>query len=72
VTSLSAEYDRWWASLKGQYDINEAVLGPKLNPFAEIYWKQFGGGPTAADFERMNPERAKTFETGRAKAPRKK
>lgn len=72
VTSLSAEYDRWWASLKGQYDINEAALGPKLNPFAEIYWKQFGGGPNAADFERMNPERAKTFENGRAKAPRKK
>jgi arylsulfatase A-like enzyme len=68
VKELRAEYDKWWASLKGQYDVNEHVLGPKLNPFAELYWKQFGGGPTPEDYERMNPERAKTFEAGRAKA----
>lgn len=64
---LSAEYDKWWASLKGQYDVNEHVFGPKLNPFAEIYWKQFGGGPTPADYERMDPMKAKTFEAGRGK-----
>ena len=67
VKQLSAAYEQWWASLKGQYDVNENVIGPKLNPFAELYWKQFGGGPTKADYERMNPERAKTFEAGRAK-----
>lgn len=72
VTKLSTEYDKWWTSLKGQYDVNENVLGPKLNPFAELYWKQFGGGPTQADYDRMNPERAKTFEAGRGKAKAKK
>ena len=68
VAKLKAAYDGWWASLKGQYDVNEAVLGPKLNPFAELYWKQFGGGPTEADYQRMDPEKAKTFEAGRGKA----
>ena len=68
VQNLSAAYDAWWTSLKGQYDLNENAYGPRLNPFAEIYWKQFGGGPTPADLERMDPERAKTFEGGRRKA----
>lgn len=67
VQVLSEEYDAWWASLKGQYDINEKAMGPKLNPFAELYWKQFGGGPTPQDLERMDPARALTFEAGRAK-----
>ena len=68
VKQLSAVYDQWWDSLKGQYDVNENAVGPKLNPFAERYWKQFGGGPTQADFERMDPLKARTFESGRAKA----
>ncbi len=68
VKQLSAVYDQWWDSLKGQYDINENAIGPKLNPFAERYWKQFGGGPTPADYERMDPLKAKTFEARRAKA----
>jgi arylsulfatase len=67
VKSMLASYDAWWESLKGQIDLNEKAVGPKLNPFAEEYWKQFGGGPTAADYERMNPEKAFTFETRRAK-----
>ncbi len=65
VQQLSAKYDEWWASLKGQYDVNEAAIGPKLNPFAEKYWKQFGGGPTEADYARMDPQKAFTFEKGR-------
>jgi arylsulfatase A-like enzyme len=35
--------------------VNEKALGPKLNPFAVWCWDQFGGGPTAADYERMDP-----------------
>ena len=72
VAELKAAYDGWWASLKGQYDVNEAALGPKLNPFAELYWKQFGGGPTAADYERMDPAKARTFESGRGKTAKGK
>jgi len=67
VSQFSAAYDQWWASLRGQVDLNENAVGPKLNPFAELYWKQFGGGPTEADYQRMDPLKAKTFEAARAK-----
>ena len=68
VKQLSTVYDQWWDSLRGQVDLNEKAVGPRLNPFAEKYWKQFGGGPTQADYERMDPLKAATFETRRAKA----
>lgn len=58
VKQLAAEYDRWWSSLKGQYDVNEMAIGPKVNPFAQRYWKQFGGGPTQTDIDRMEPTQA--------------
>mgnify|MGYP001455765636 CR=1 FL=1 len=25
--------------------VNENAVGPKVNPFKELYWKQFGGRP---------------------------
>jgi arylsulfatase len=25
--------------------VNEHAIGPKVNPFKAVYWKQFGGGP---------------------------
>ena len=65
VARLSATYDKWWESLRGQIDLNEKAIGPKLNPFAERFWKQFGGGPTEADYQRMDPMRAMTIERGR-------
>lgn len=65
VQALRAEYDAWWESLAGQADLHEQARGPELNPFAELFWRQFGGGPTAGDRERMNPERAWTFEAAR-------
>lgn len=67
VSKMMADYDHWWDSLKGQVDLNEMAKGPKLNPFAEKYWQQFGGGPTEEDRARMDPEKAWTFEAGRAK-----
>lgn len=67
VETLLASYDQWWNSLKGQADLNEDAKGPKLNPFAEEYWKQFGGGPTEEDLIRMDPDKAWTFEAQRAK-----
>jgi len=56
VRELSAVFDRWWADCLPLM-INEKVLGPKLNPFAVWYWEQFGGGPTADDYEKMDPTR---------------
>lgn len=67
VAELSAVYDEWWHSLHGHVDLNERAIGPALNPFAEKYWKQFGGGPSKADYERMDPAKAMTFEAQRAK-----
>ena len=62
VKSLLADYDAWWASLAGRVDLNEKAAGPQLNPFAEEYWAQFGGGPTDEDRRRMNPKAAFGFE----------
>lgn len=67
VKEMLATYDAWWDSLKGQIDLNEQAVGPKLNPFAEEYWQQFGGGPTEQDLKRMDPQAAFFFEVRRAK-----
>ncbi len=44
VNALTTQYDAWWASARPLM-ANEAAVGPKVNPFKEFYWKQFGGGP---------------------------
>ena len=44
VKGLDASYDQWWDSVQPQL-VNEHAVGPKVNPFKELYWKQFGGGP---------------------------
>ena len=44
VARLDAAYDKWWASVVPMM-VNEQAVGPKVNPFKERYWKQFGGGP---------------------------
>ena len=57
VRELSAAYDQWWDECLPLM-VNEKAVGPKLNPFAVRYWEQFGGGPTDADYRRMDPARA--------------
>jgi len=54
VRELSAAFNQWWDECLPLM-VNEKAVGPKLNPFAELYWKQFGGGPTEADYQRMDP-----------------
>lgn len=44
VNALDAAYDKWWDSVQPQL-VNENAVGPKVNPFKELYWQQFGGGP---------------------------
>jgi arylsulfatase len=46
VARLRAAYDRWWQEVLPCLE-NEDAVGPKVNPFKEKYWKQFGGGPAA-------------------------
>jgi arylsulfatase len=37
--------------------VNETAIGPKVNPFKERYWKQFGGGPSPEELKQMDPTR---------------
>ncbi|MEW6303129.1 MAG: arylsulfatase [Verrucomicrobiota bacterium] len=62
---LRAAYDQWWDETQ-PYLVNENVTAPKINPFKELYWKQFGGGPDAELLRRMDP--TLPFEIG---GPRK-
>jgi arylsulfatase A-like enzyme len=73
VAELRAAYDRWWSEVRPAM-VNEDTLGPKINPFKELYWKQFGGGPDEALLQRMNPERARPAAGAQpaAKAGKKK
>lgn len=63
------EYDRWWSEILPRLE-NELAIGPAINPFKELYWKQFGGGPTEESLREMNPEAKRiNLEKGAAKAP---
>jgi arylsulfatase len=37
---LKAAFDAWWDSLQPDL-VNEDAVGPAVNPFKELYWKQF-------------------------------
>jgi arylsulfatase A-like enzyme len=56
VATLRAEYDRWWNDVRPLL-VNENATGPAINPFQELYYKQFGGSPTPEDLKRMDPNR---------------
>lgn len=57
VKELGAAFDKWWDECLPLM-VNEKAVGPKLNPFAVRYWEQFGGAPTQADIDRMDPSKA--------------
>ena len=44
VAAMRRAYDEWWDEILPCLE-NETAVGPKVNPFKELYWKQFGGGP---------------------------
>jgi arylsulfatase A-like enzyme len=54
VKQMAVSYDDWWKAARAGM-VNEKAVGPKLNPFKEAYWKQFGGGPTAEEAYIMEP-----------------
>jgi arylsulfatase len=41
---LKSALDKWWEEILPCL-VNEDAVGPKVNPFKELYWKQYGGGP---------------------------
>jgi arylsulfatase len=46
VAKLRATYEQWWKKVQPLLVNEEAYkTAPLLNPFAVLYWKQFGGGP---------------------------
>lgn len=47
VTNLEAYYDQWWAGVVPCLENEDAAAtAPPVNPFRELYWKQYGGpGP---------------------------
>ena len=55
VAKLRAAYDQWWTEVQPLL-VNENVVGPKMNPMKELYWKQFGGGPDEKLLQRMEPK----------------
>jgi arylsulfatase len=66
IARLAADYDAWWKSVRPAL-VNEKAIGPKLNPFKEAYWKQFGGGPTEEDFRIMEPTQREVPREGKKK-----
>jgi len=66
VEELDAAYDKWWDSVQPQL-VNENAVGPKVNPFKELYWKQFGGGPDEELLRQMDP--AEAGKRGKNKSP---
>lgn len=54
---LRRAYEQWWSEILPALE-NENVIGPKVNPFKALYWKQFGGGPDDALLRAMDPKSA--------------
>ena len=67
VQRLAAEYDTWWKAARAGM-VNESAVGPRLNPFAAQYWKQFGGEPTAEQLHIMDPSHREIPGAGKKKA----
>ena len=70
VASLRATYDQWWSDVQPLL-VNENATGPSINPFQELYYKQFGGSPTPEALRRMNPNASPGGEAD-TEAPRKR
>ena len=65
VAKLRAAYEQWWTEVQ-PLQVNENVVGPKVNPFKALYWQQFGGGPDEALSKFMDPATT-TFGEGMRK-----
>jgi arylsulfatase A-like enzyme len=44
VDRMNAAYDRWWESVLPLLE-NEHAVPPRVAPYKELYWRQYGGGP---------------------------
>jgi arylsulfatase A-like enzyme len=71
VAKLAASYDDWWKSIRPAL-VNEKAIGPGLNPMKELYWQQFGGGPTEEQLRIMEPNQATVPTAGRGEGKKKR
>ena len=71
VAKLRTAYEKWWSDVQPLL-VNENVVAPKMNPFKELYWKQFGGGPDARLLEKMNPNKKSAEKSGRQPAKKQR
>lgn len=67
VAKLRSAYETWWSEVQPML-VNEDVSGPKVNPFKELYWKQFGGEPNEALRKLMDPAHT-SFREGSPNRP---
>ena len=56
VKELASAFDKFWTEALPLM-VNEKAIGPTINPFQELYYKQFGGSPTPEDLAKMDPNR---------------
>ena len=56
VKELGIAFEKFWSESLPLM-VNEKAMGPKINPFQELYYKQFGGSPTEGDMAKMDPNR---------------
>lgn len=70
VAKLAASYDAWWTTVRPAL-VNEKAIGPRMNPFKELYWQQFGGGPTKEELNIMEPNHT-TIPAGEGGGKKKK
>ncbi len=54
VRQLRRTYDQWWKDVQRSL-VNEPAVGPKINPFKELFWQQFGGAPDEEMTRLMDP-----------------
>lgn len=68
VQKLGNTYDQWWVSVQPQL-VNENAVGPAMNPFKELYQKQFGVAPSPEEMKQMDHARIKDFDGTKKKSP---
>ena len=55
VARMQRRFDDWWDEVLPAALQSDMTRGPEINPFKELYWEQFGGGPDDTLRQRMDP-----------------
>jgi arylsulfatase len=69
VKEMEVAYDKWWAEVLPLLE-NETAVGPPVNPYRELYWKQYRGpGPNKVPPDEKNEpqERSRPKTSGQSR-----